>query len=101
MYSWSPNLSQISLKNSFGKVVFQILTEIEMTRNQNRLLAAILKLYKYFIFFSWSMVVISVYIYGVKIILKKSGVKMVFSGGSMEPPYALMEVRGIPCAVKC
>ena len=29
MYSWSPNLSQISLKNSFGKVVFQILAEIE------------------------------------------------------------------------
>ena len=35
MYSWSPNLSQISLKNSFGKVVFQILAEIEMTRNEN------------------------------------------------------------------
>ena len=37
MYSWSPNLSQISLKNSFGKGVFQILAEIEMTRNENRL----------------------------------------------------------------
>ena len=37
MYSWSPNLSQISLKSSFGKVVFQILAEIEMTRNENRL----------------------------------------------------------------
>ena len=37
MYSWSPNLSQISLKNSFGKVVFQILAEIEMTRNENQL----------------------------------------------------------------
>ena len=37
MYSWSPNLSQISLKNSFGKVVFQIFAEIEMTRNENRL----------------------------------------------------------------
>ena len=35
MHSWSPNLSQISLKNSFGKVVFQIFTEIEMTRNEN------------------------------------------------------------------
>ena len=34
MYSWSPNLSQISLKNSFGKGVFQILAEIE-TRNEN------------------------------------------------------------------
>ena len=37
MYSWSPNLSQISLKNTFGKMVFQILAEIEMTRNENRL----------------------------------------------------------------
>ena len=35
MYSWSPNLSQISLKNSFGKVFFQILAEIEMMRNEN------------------------------------------------------------------
>ena len=37
MYSWSPNLSQISLKNSFGKVFYQILAEIEMRRNENRL----------------------------------------------------------------
>ena len=37
MYPWSPNLSQISLKNSFGKVFFQILAEIEMPRNENRL----------------------------------------------------------------
>ena len=33
-------------------------------------LAAILKRYKYFIFFAWNMVVISVYTYGVKIIKK-------------------------------
>ena len=33
-------------------------------------LAAILKRYKYFIFFSWNIVVISVYTYGVKIIKK-------------------------------
>ena len=37
MYSYSPTLSQISLKNSFGKVIFQILAKIEMTRNKNRL----------------------------------------------------------------
>ena len=37
MYSYSPTLSQISLKNSFGKVVFQILAKIELTRNKNRL----------------------------------------------------------------
>ena len=37
MYLYFPTLSQISLKNSFGKVVFQILAKIEMTRNKNRL----------------------------------------------------------------
>ena len=38
MYSCSPSVSQISLKNSFGKVFFfQILAKIEMTRNKNRL----------------------------------------------------------------
>ena len=35
IYSYSPSLSQISLKNSFGKVVFQNLAKIEMTRNKN------------------------------------------------------------------
>ena len=78
MYSWSPNLSQISLKNSFGKVVFQILAEIEMTIGY---LAAILKRYKYFIFFSWNMVVISVYIYGVKLIKKFRWENGVSQGG--------------------
>ena len=37
MYSCSATLSQISLKNSFGKVIFQVLAKIEMTRNKNRL----------------------------------------------------------------
>ena len=37
MYSCSPTLSQISLKNSFGKVVFQILVKIKMTQNKNQL----------------------------------------------------------------
>ena len=37
MYLCSPTLSQVSLKNSFGKVVFQILAKIEMTRNKNPL----------------------------------------------------------------
>ena len=58
MYSWSPNLSQISLKNSLGKVVFQIFAKIKMMWNENRLLPTILKRYKYFIFFPWNMVVI-------------------------------------------
>ena len=37
MHSCSPTLRQISLKNSFGKVIFQILAKIEMTRNKNQL----------------------------------------------------------------
>ena len=48
MYYCSPTLSQISLKNSFGKVVFQILAKIEMTRNKIGYLAAILKRYNIF-----------------------------------------------------
>ena len=36
MYSCSPTLSQISLKNSIGKVVFQNLAKIELTRNKNQ-----------------------------------------------------------------
>ena len=30
MYLWSPNISLISLKNSFGKWFFQIFAEIKM-----------------------------------------------------------------------
>ena len=57
-------------------------------------LAAILKRYKYSIFFFWNMVVISVYIYidMVQRYLKKnSGGKLVFLGGG-STPYALTEV---------
>ena len=55
IYSYSPSLSQISLKNSFGKVVSQNLAKIEMTRNKNRkigYLTAILKRYNIF-FLIW------------------------------------------------
>ena len=101
MYSWSSNLSQISLKNSFGKVVFQILAEIEMSQNENRLFGPHFEMvHIFYILFSWNMVVISVYIYGVKIIKKfqsrwESGF---LKGGSMEPPYALTKVRGTLCS---
>ena len=57
-----------------------------MTRNENRLFGRILKRYKYFIFFSSNMVVISVYTYGVKIIKKIPVGKWFSRGGSMEPP---------------
>ena len=68
MYSWSTNLSQISLKNSFGKVFFQILAEIEMTRNENRLFGRHFEMVQIFYIFSWNLVVISVYTYSVKIV---------------------------------
>ena len=51
MYSCSPTLSQISLKNSFGKVVFQILAKIEMTRNKNRLFGRRFQTAQHFNFF--------------------------------------------------
>ena len=43
-----PTLSQISLKNSFGKVVFQILAKIEMTRNKNWLFGRRFETVKHF-----------------------------------------------------
>ena len=49
-------------------------------------LAAILKRYKYFFFFPWNMVVISVYTYGVKMIKKFQWESGFLWGGSMEPP---------------
>ena len=64
MYSWSPNLSQISLKNSFGKVVFQILAKIECGEMKIGYLAAPYWNGTYILFFfSWNMVVINIYIY--------------------------------------
>ena len=63
MYSWSPNLSQISLKNSYVKVVFKFWLKSKWHEMKIGYLATILKRYKYFIFFSWNMVVISVYKY--------------------------------------
>ena len=86
MYSWSPNLSQISLKNSFGKVVFQILAKIEMTRNKNRLFGRHFETVQIFYIFSWNMVVISVYTYGVKITKKIPVGKWFSLGVPWNPP---------------
>ena len=72
MYLCSPTLGQISLKNSFGKVVFQILAKIKMMRNEIGYLAAILKRYNIFIFFFFCRIVnfYSPYIYGANFIAK-------------------------------
>ena len=51
MYSCSPTLSQISLKNSFGKVVFQILAKIKMMRSKNQLFGRHFETVQHFQFF--------------------------------------------------
>ena len=51
IYSYYPSLSQILLKNSFGKGVFKILAKIEMTRNENRLFGRHFETEQHFQFF--------------------------------------------------
>ena len=72
MYSCSPTLSQISLKNFFGKVVFQILAKIEMMRNKNRLFSHHFETVQHFQFFFFGRIVniYSPYIYGANFIAK-------------------------------
>ena len=71
MYLYSPTLSQISLKNSFGKVVFQILAKIEMTQNKNRLFGRHFETVQYFqIFFFRIVIFYRPYIYGANFIAK-------------------------------
>ena len=64
------NLSQISLKNSFGKVFFQILAEIEMSRNENLVFRCHFETVHIFYILFPEIWLWLVYIYGVKIILK-------------------------------
>ena len=71
MYSFSPTLSRISLKNSFRKVVFQILAKIKMMRNENRLFGRHFETVKHFqFFFCRIMIFYSPYIYGASFIAK-------------------------------
>ena len=71
MYSCSPNLSQISLKKSFGKVVFQILAKIEMMQNKNRLFGCHFETVQHFqFFFSRIVIFYSPYIHGANFIAK-------------------------------
>ena len=98
MYSWSPNLSQNSLKNSVGKVFF---SNFGWNQNDAKQWKSVIwppfwngTWVQIFYIFSWNMVVISIYIYGVKII-KNTGEKVVFSWNPRS--YALTEVRGTLC----
>ena len=94
MYSCSPNMSRISLKNSFGKVVFQILAKIEMSRNENRLFGRHFEtVHIFYIFFQKYGCNQCIFIW-CKDNLKIPVGKWFFKGGSMEPPFALTGVRG-------
>ena len=70
MYQCSPTLSQISLKNSFGKVVFQILANIEMTQNENRLFGHHFETVQHFKNFSRIVIFYSPYTYGANFMAK-------------------------------
>ena len=63
---------KISLKNLFGKVVFQILAKIEIiTRNENPLFGGHFETVQHFkIFFFRIMIFYSAYIYGANFIAK-------------------------------
>ena len=70
MYSCSPTLSQISLKNSFGKVFFQILAKIEMMRNKNQLFGRHFETVQHFHFFFRIVIFYSPYIFVANFIAK-------------------------------
>ena len=83
MNACSPNLSQISLKNSLGKMLFQILAKIEMTQNKNRLFGRHFETVQYF---QNVLMFYSPYIYGANFIAKFRWKSGFLKGGSMEPP---------------
>ena len=87
-------LSQISFKNSFGKVVFQILAKIEMTRNKNQLFGRHFETVQYFtILFCKIVIFYSPYIYGANFIAKFPWESDFLRRGSMEPPWAPTGVK--------
>ena len=101
MYSCSPTLSLISLKYSFGKVVFQILAKIEITRTKHRLFGRHFETVQHFQFFLQNCDFYSSYIYGANFIAKFRG-KVVFYGWVPRnpPPRALTGVK-VPWSLKC
>ena len=94
-------MSQISLKNSFGKMVFQNLAKIEMMRNKNRLFGRhfeTLQHFKFFVAELWFFY--DPYIYDANFIAKFRW--EVVSGGVPwnPPPWALTGVK-VPWSLKC
>ena len=91
MYSCCLTMSQNSMKNSCGKVVFQILAKIEMTRNKNRSFGLHFETVQLFCCCR-IMVFYSAYIHGANFIAKfcwKSG----FLWVPRNPPWAPTEVK--------
>ena len=87
MYSCS-TLSQISLKSSFGKVVFQILAKIEMMRNKNRLFGRHFETVQHFQFFFSELWIFIAHTYMVQISLQNSDEKVAFYGWvPRNPPF--------------
>ena len=83
IYSYSPSLSQISLKNSFGKVFFffKIWPKSKWREIKIGYLAAILKRNNISTFFLQNCDFFIARTYMVQISLQNSGGKVVFSGG--------------------
>ena len=80
-------------------MIFHILAKIEVTRIKIDYLDAILKWYYILIFFP-ELHFLIVHNYMVQISLQNSGGKVVFLGGSMEPPRAPTGVK-VPWSLKC
>ena len=101
MFSCSPTLSQISLKNSFGKVVFQILAQIEMTQKRNRLFGRHFEMVQHFQFFFCRIVIFySPYMYGANFIAKFWWEIGFLKGGvPWNPPWAPTGVK-VPWSLK-
>ena len=86
IYSYSPSLRQILFKKSSGKVVFQNLATIEMTWDKSRLFCRHFETVQHFRFVFAELWFFIASTYMVQISLQNSGGKVVFSGGSMDPP---------------
>ena len=102
MYSCSPTLSQISLKNSFGKVIFPILAKIEMMRNKNRLFGRHFETVQHFQLFFAELCFFIAHTYMVQISLQNSGGKVFFYGWvprNPSPPWAPTGVK-VPWSLK-
>ena len=89
------------MKNSFGKMVFQNLAKLEMTRNKNRLFGRHFETVQHFKFFFCRIVIFyDPYIYGANFIAKFRWKSGFLRGVPWNPPWALTGVK-VPWSLKC